>query len=225
MKSKDTHKNIHRVLIVDDHQIMRQGLAALIDQEDDLEVCDQAEDIHEALGAIERSKPDIAIVDLSLKECSGLDLIKDIQIRWPDLKIMVLSMHDESFYAERVLRAGAKGYVTKAEVATKVIDGLRAVLAGDIYVSQKISEKMLRKMVGGKNKVDMFPLDRLSDREFEVFELIGQGLQSKEVAERLHLSSKTIDAHRDHIKKKLDLDSATALLTYAVQWVQFERNP
>ena len=225
MKSKDIHENIHRVLIVDDHQIMRQGLATLIDQEDDLTVCDQAEDIHGALDAIERSKPDIAIVDLSLKECSGLDLIKDIQIRWPDLKIMVLSMHDESFYAERVLRAGAKGYVTKAEVATKVIDGLRAVLAGDIYISQKISEKMLRKMVGGKNKVDMFPLDRLSDREFEVFELIGQGLQSKEVAERLHLSSKTIDAHRDHIKKKLDLDSATGLLTYAVQWVQFERNP
>ncbi len=225
MKSKDTHKNIHRVLIVDDHQIMRQGLAALVDQEDDLTVCDQAEDIHGALDAIERSRPDIAIIDLSLKECSGLDLIKDVQIRWPDLKIMVLSMHDESFYAERVLRAGAKGYVTKAEVATKVIDGLRAVLAGDIYVSQKIAEKMLRKMVGGKNKVDMFPLDRLSDREFEVFELIGQGLQSKEVAERLHLSSKTIDAHRDHIKKKLDLDSATGLLTYAVQWVQFERNP
>ncbi len=225
MKSKDTHKNIHRVLIVDDHQIMRQGLAALVDQEDDLTVCDQAEDIHGALDAIERSRPDIAIIDLSLKECSGLDLIKDVQIRWPDLKIMVLSMHDESFYAERVLRAGAKGYVTKAEVATKVIDGLRAVLAGDIYISQKISEKMLRKMVGGKNKVDMFPLDRLSDREFEVFELIGQGLQSKEVAERLHLSSKTIDAHRDHIKKKLDLDSATGLLTYAVQWVQFERNP
>ena len=225
MKSKDTRENIHKVLIVDDHQIMRQGLATLIEQEDDLTVCDQADDIHGALDAIERSKPDIAIVDLSLKNCSGLDLIKDIQIRWPDLKIMVLSMHDESFYAERVLRAGAKGYVTKAEVATKVIDGLRAVLAGDIYISQKISEKMLRKMVGGKNKVDMFPLDRLSDREFEVFELIGQGLQSREVAERLHLSSKTIDAHRDHIKKKLDLDSATGLLTYAVQWVQFERNP
>ena len=139
--------------------------------------------------------------------------------------MIVLSMYDESFYAERCLRAGAKGYVTKAEASGKIVDGIRTVLAGEVYVSQEITSKMLRKLVGGSSDLDTFPIDRLSDREFQVFELIGRGSQTRDIAQRLSVSVKTVDAHRENIKKKLDLGSATELLTYAVRWVQFERRP
>jgi DNA-binding NarL/FixJ family response regulator len=220
-RSPQTRKT--RILIVDDHPIMRAGLAQLIGQEDDLTVCGEAEDPARALAAIEKFPPDLAVVDISLKEGSGIELIKDIRVRWPKLPVLVLTMHDESFYAERVLRAGARGYVTKAEASTKVVEGIRQVLAGGVYVSDKIASKMLCRLVGGGPDLDAWPIDRLSDRELEVFELIGQGLQTREIAQRLHLSVKTIEAHREHIKKKLDLDSASELLRYAVQWVEFER--
>jgi DNA-binding NarL/FixJ family response regulator len=211
------------VLIVDDHPIMRSGLAQLIAQEDDLELCGEAEDVHGALKAIEELEPDLAIVDIALKEGSGIELIKDIKVRWPKLPVLVLSMHDESFYAERVLRAGARGYVTKAEASSRVIEGVREVLKGGVYVSEKAASKMLGRLVAGGSTAPAFPIDRLTDREFEVFELIGQGLQTRQIAERLHVSVKTVDAHREHIKDKLDIGSATELLKYAVQWVQFER--
>ena len=211
------------VLIVDDHEIMRQGLMQLIAQESDLTVCCEAEDVPGALQAIEEFEPDVAIVDISLKEGNGIELIKDIKVRWPSFPVLVLSMHDESFYAERVLRAGARGYVTKGEASTRVIDGIRKVLDGGVYVSEQIASKMVTKMVGGGSHLDTFPIDRLSDREFEVFEWIGRGLQTREVAEKLHLSPKTVDAHREHIKTKLKLESATELLTYAVRWVQLEQ--
>ena len=224
MSTENANQIRKKVLIVEDHPIMRSGLAQLIGQESDLAICGEAEDVHGALKAIEKSKPDIAVVDISLKDSNGIELIKNIKIRWPELAVLVLSMHDESFYAERALRAGARGYVAKAEVSTKVIAGIRQVLSGKVYVSEKITSKMLSNLVGGTKDLDTFPIDRLSDREFEVFELIGQGSQTRQIAGKLHLSVKTVDAHRDHIKHKLNLNSATELLKYAVQWVQLEQD-
>ena len=212
-----------KVLVVDDHELMRMALVQLIGQEQDLVVCGETEDAPGALKAIEELKPDIAIVDISLKQSHGIELIKDIKVRWPDFLVLVLTMHDESFYAERVLRAGARGYVTKAEVSSKVIEGIRKVLDGEVYISDAMASKVLTKLVGQKGGQASFPIDTLSDREFEVFEMIGQGLQSREIARKLHLSRKTVDAHREHIKKKLSLETATDLLMYAVQWAQFER--
>jgi len=207
---------------VDDHPIMRQGLTSLLNQEDDLEVCGEAEDAGGALERIAETRPDLAVVDISLKDSNGIELIKDIKVRWPKLPVLVLSMHDETFYAERVLRAGAMGYITKAEVSNVIVKGIRKVLDGEVYVSEALASKMLSRVVGGAQAASS-PISKLSDREFEVFELIGQGLQTKEIAQRLHLSVKTIDSHRDHIKGKLEIDNATDLLKYAIQWTQFER--
>ena len=223
MGDNEDNANGKTVLIVDDHPIMRQGLAQLIAQEPGLTVCGEAEDAHGALQAIGQLQPDVAIVDIALKEGNGLELIKDIKIRYPKLAVLVLSMYDEAIYAERCLRAGARGYVTKAEASTKVIQALREVLRGGVYVSQQMASKMLRKLVSGDSDLDVFPMDRLSDREFQVFELIGQGLQTREIAKKLSLSVKTVDAHRENIKKKLNLGSATELLIYAVRWVQLDR--
>ena len=223
MRKPGSAQKVRAVLLVDDHEVMRMGLAQLIDQEPDLEVCAEAEDVAGALEAIERMTVDVAVVDISLKDSYGIDLVKDIKTRWPSLPVLVLSMHDESFYAERVLRAGARGYVTKAEASAKVIEGLRKVLDGGVYVSQTMYAKMLTKLVGGAGDQARFPIDTLSDREFQVFTLIGQGLKTRQIAQQLHLSTKTIDAHREHIKKKLLLDTATDLLMYAVQWAQFDR--
>ena len=223
MTSDPQTNTARKVLVVDDHELMRMALVQLIEQEPDLTVCGQADSAPAALKAIDQFHPDVAIVDISLKGSHGIELIKDIRIRWPDFLVLVLTMHDESFYAERALRAGAKGYVTKAELSSKVIDGIREVLDGAVYLSEAMTAKMLAKLVGKKGRTVSFPIDALSDREFEVFEMIGQGIQSREIAETLHLSVKTVDAHREHIKKKLGLASATDLLMYAVQWVQFER--
>ena len=210
-----------KVLIVDDHPIMRTGLAQLINVESDLEVCGDAEDAHGALDAVQRTRPDIVIVDISLKDSSGIELIKDIRIRHPKLPVLVLSMHDESFYAERVLRAGAHGYVTKSQAPTRVVEGIRRVLDGGVYVSETLTAKMLHKIVGGAEAGGGLLLDRLSDREFEVFEMIGKGRNKHEIAGKLHLSAKTIDAHRENIKKKLKISNAIDLLKYAIQWVEF----
>ena len=223
MSAKQKEPDKSKVLLVEDHPVMRQGLVMLIEQENDLTVCGEAEDVHGALEAIDQQGPNIVVVDISLKESSGLELIKDIKVRWPDLAVLVLSMHDESFYAERALRAGARGYVTKAEASAKVIDGIRQVLSGNVYVSEKVASKMLTRLVGAGTDLEKFPIDSLSDREFQIFELIGQGVETRDIAKQLHVSVKTVEAHREHIKKKLNLDSATELLKYAVQWVQFER--
>ncbi len=212
-----------RILVVDDHPIMRAGLAQLIAEEPDLAVCGEAADAHGALEAVETLQPDLAIVDITLKDSSGIDLIKDLRVRRPKLPVLVLSMHDEMFYAERALRAGARGYVTKSEVADRIIEAVRKVLAGEVYVSGKVADKMISSMVGGRSDPKAFPIDRLTDRELQVLELIGEGLQTREIAGRLHVSVKTVDAHREHIKRKLDLDGANELVKYAVQWVQFER--
>ena len=213
-----------RILIVDDHPLIRQGIRMLAEQEPDLEVCGEAESAAEALEVMERAACDLAVVDLTLKASSGLELIKDIRVRWPDVRILVLSMRDEGFYAERVLRAGARGYVTKEEGPAKVLEGIRKVLQGHIYVSDKMASKVMSKIVEGNLQPGGSPIDLLTDRELEVFELIGAGTPTREISRKLHISPKTVDSHREHIKDKLKLDSATELLKHAVEWVQSQRD-
>jgi len=210
------------VLIVDDHPIVRQGLAMLINQEQDLVVCGQAEDAHEAMRAVRESEPDMVIVDISLKETSGVELIKDLQVQHPDLPILTLSMHDEAVYGERALRAGARGYIMKQEATEKVVTAIRRVLEGEIYVSDGMAAKMVSKLVVGAGKRTGSPVERLSDRELEVFRMLGEGYNTREMAEKLHLSVKTIETYRAHIKDKLGLQDASELLRSAIQWVNTE---
>ncbi len=216
--SNKTDESKTRIFIVDDHPIVRQGLTELINHEQDLEVCGHAEDASEAMGTIKKLQPDMAIVDISLKETSGMELIKDIKVQYPNLVVLALSMHDESLYAERALRAGARGYVMKAEATEKVITAIRKILGGQIYVSDRMSAKMVRKLVEGGPDAGESAIERLSDRELEVFHLIGQGYGTRQIAERLHLSIKTIETYREHIKEKLNLADANELLQYAIQW-------
>jgi DNA-binding NarL/FixJ family response regulator len=211
------------VLIVDDHPIVRQGLAQLIDQEHDLHVCGQAEDAHAAMKAIRELAPDLAVVDISLKDTSGIELIKDIKVQHPGLPVLTLSMHDEGIYAERALRAGARGYVMKQEATERVVTAIRRVLAGEMYVSEGMAAKMVSKLVAGPAQAGGSPVDRLSDRELEVFRLIGTGYGTREMAEKLHLSVKTIETYRAHIKEKLDLLDANELLRTAINWVSAHR--
>ena len=207
------------VLIVDDHPIVRQGLALLINQEKDLEVCGQAEDAHEAMQAIGRLDPDMVIVDIGLKDTSGIELIKDLKIQHPDLPVLTLSMYDEAVYGERALRAGARGYVMKQEATEKVVTAIRCVLAGEVYVSSGMAAKMVSKFVGGGTRTAGSPADSLSDRELEVFRMIGEGFSTREMAEKLHLSIKTVETYRAHIKDKLGLEDANELLRSAIRWV------
>ncbi len=214
-----TAKTKTKILVVDDHPIVRQGLAELLNREDDLMVCGQAEDAHQAMQAIKALKPDMIIVDISLKETSGVELIKDIKARYPSLSVLALSMHDESMYAERVLRAGAEGYIMKAEATENIVMAIRKVISDQIYLSDRMGPRMLRKLVAAGTKVGASAIERLSDRELEVFRLIGQGYTTRQIAENLHLSIKTIETYRAHIKEKLNLANATKLLQYAIQWV------
>ena len=208
-----------RILIVDDHPIVRQGLAELINHESDLVVCGQAEDAHEAIKAIKDLSPTMAIIDISLKETSGLELIKDIHSQYPDLPVLALSMHDEMLYAERALRAGAMGYIMKQEATENVIVAVRRILGGEIYVSDRMAARMVRKLVTGQIETTTSQVASLSDRELEVFHLIGKGHGTRQISERLHLSVKTIETYRAHIKEKLNLADAAELLQYAIQWV------
>ncbi len=211
-----------RVLILDDHPIVRMGLSQLIGSESDMEVCAEAESGPEALKLAEAEKPDVAVVDLSLREGSGLDFIKDMQARMPDVLLLVLSMHEETFYAERALRAGARGYIAKEEGTEKVVTGIRAIAAGRVYVSERMQERLLRRMVGGADFSES-PIDSLTDRELQVFEMLGQGMPTRQVADKLHLSVKTIESHRERIKDKLGADGASDLLKQAIEWVQSRR--
>jgi DNA-binding NarL/FixJ family response regulator len=207
-----------RLILVDDHPVVRDGLRAVLSQEAGFEVVGDAESAFKALRIIEESKPDLVVIDLMLKESSGLDLIKDIRIRYPKIAMLVLSMRDEAFYAERALRAGARGYIVKEEGCAVVVEAIRKVLSGQIYLSDRLASKMIGAYVGG-SAMSPSPVERLTDRELQVFELIGRGLPSREIADRLHLSVKTIDAHRENLKRKLGLDSATALLKQAIEWI------
>ena len=214
--------NKAKILIVDDHPLVREGLADLVNKEKDLVVCGQAEDAYQAMEAIRELKPDMAIVDISLKETSGLELIKDIKIQHPGLPILTLSMHEESVYAERALRAGAKGYIMKREATKKVVTAIRKVLRGQLYLSEKMTTRLVRKFVDGKPEAGTSPIDRLTDRELEVFSLLGRGNGTRQISEQLHLSVKTIETYRSRIKEKLNLTSASELLQHAFQWVNSE---
>lgn len=210
------------IFLVDDHPIVRQGLTRLINGEKDLTVCGEAESAEQAMTALETQQPDLAIVDLSLKGLSGLTLIKEIKTRFPQVSILVVSMHGEAFYAERVLRLGAKGYVMKQEAPDTILKAIRLVLRGELYVSEPLAKRLLRTVVAGEpgDRADESPLQRLSDRELEVFGLIGRGLGTRQIAEQLYLSVKTVESYREHIKDKLQLENATELLQQAIQWTQ-----
>jgi DNA-binding NarL/FixJ family response regulator len=213
-------KNKARVFIVDDHPLLRQGISAVLNQEPDMLVCGDADNAIEAMDAIERLQPDIAIVDLSLRNSNGLNLIKDLHIRCSRIPVIVLSMHSESFYAERALRAGARGYLPKEEGTHQLAEAIRRVLRGEISLSQSMASSLIKKVAGGQSSNSLE--ETLSDRELEVFELLGSGLGTRQIAERLHLSVKTVESHRENIKVKLQLTSGTDLVKHAVQWVQTE---
>jgi DNA-binding NarL/FixJ family response regulator len=213
-----------KIFIVDDHPIIRQGLKELIDQEPDLLVCGEADNAMDATRAIKALLPDVAIVDISLnKDMSGLDLIKEIKTKYPSMLTLVLSMHDETIFAERVLKAGARGYVMKEEATEKVLVAIRRILSGNVYLSDRVSGKILAKITGTRPEDTISGIDSLSDRELEVFELIGIGLGTREIADKLYLSVKTIEAHRMHIREKLKLKNSTELLQHAIQWARSEK--
>jgi DNA-binding NarL/FixJ family response regulator len=207
-----------KVLVVDDHPIVRQGLALLINRESDLMVCGEAEDARMAMQSIITAKPDIMVVDISLNGPDGLDLLKDIRTRYPELPVLILSMHDESIYAERALRAGAQGYIMKQEASEKVLLALRRILSNEIYVSERIANRMLQRFIGSPNEGRPSSIADLTDRELEVFRLIGEGHSTRQIAEQLHISVKTVESYQAHIKEKLSLRSARELVQHAIQW-------
>jgi DNA-binding NarL/FixJ family response regulator len=215
---QNKNKRPSRVLIVDDHPAVREALALRIGMQCDLEVCGEAADIAEAVRLVGESRPDVAVLDISLKTGNGLDLIKRISDRADTIRILVWSTHSEALYAERCLRAGALGYVNKDQATDKIVDAIRRVLEGKVYLSDEMAEKMLHRAVGDGKDVTRSPLDALADRELEVFRLIGGGVKTAEIAERLHLSVKTVETYRDRIRKKLDLSDGTKLAHYATQW-------
>jgi DNA-binding NarL/FixJ family response regulator len=202
---------------VDDHPIVRQGLALFIEREPDLMVCGEAEDVTSALQAIRESTPDFVILDISLDGRDGLELLKTLRVRHPNLPVLVLSMHDESVYAERSLRAGANGYIMKQEAADKVITAIRQILGGDVYLSDRLTKRMLQQFVHGSIS-PRDPLAKLSDRELEVFRLIGAGHGTRQIADELHVRAKTVESYQAHIKEKLALRNARELVQHAVEW-------
>lgn len=204
------------VLIVDDHPIVRQGLSQLINAEDDLEVCGNAATVEEALQSLGKSYPDVVIVDLSLAHSDGLELIKEIRSETRDLPVLVLSMHDENMYAERLLSAGANGYIMKQAAADQLLIALRRVLAGGVYVSEQLGSSMIERIAGNDPKKTSNPIERLSNRELQVLNLIGRGKTTREIAENLTLSVKTVESHRQRIKKKLNLQTSAQLVQFAV---------
>jgi DNA-binding NarL/FixJ family response regulator len=212
-----------RILVVDDHPIVRQGLALLLNREPDLVVCGEAEEAAGAMHVLASSRPDVLIVDISLSGPDGLDLLKNIRASHPALPVLILSMHDESVYAERALRAGANGYIMKQEATDKVLDALRRILAGEIYVSDHIANKLLKHYITGSGTLRNSSISDLSDRELEVFRLIGEGHGTRQIAEELHLSVKTVESYQAHIKEKLALRSARELMQRAIQWSMNEK--
>jgi DNA-binding NarL/FixJ family response regulator len=207
-----------KVFVVDDHPIVRQGLALLINRESDLTVSGEAEDAQTAMQAVVAARPDIMVVDISLNGPDGLDLLKEIRMRYPDLPVLILSMHDESIYAERALRAGAQGYIMKQEATEKVLVALRRILSHEIYVSERIANRMLQRYIGSRSTGGPPSIADLTDRELEVFRLIGEGHSTRQIAEELHISVKTVESYQAHIKEKLSLRTARELVQHAIQW-------
>jgi DNA-binding NarL/FixJ family response regulator len=212
-----------RILIVDDHPIVRQGISQLINQEADLIVCGQAEEVHAALDAIATLKPDFLIIDISLNGPDGLDLLKTIRLRDAAVPVLILSMHDENLYAERALRAGANGYIMKQEATDNVLIAIRRIVNGEIYVSDRMAKRMLMQFAGNTT-TKRSPIEGLSDRELEVFRLIGEGHATRRIAEELHLSVKTVETYQAHLKDKLALKTGRELVQHAIRWVTTTQN-
>src|SRR5271170_3962760 len=206
-----------RILVVDDHPIVRQGLALMVNREADLVVCGEAEDANSAMLVLASARPDVLIVDISLNGPDGLDLLKNIRTTHPTLPVLILSMHDESIYAERALRAGANGYIMKHEATERVLVAIRRILGGEIYVSDRMANRMLHQRFGGSSGGSLSKVDELTDRELEVFRLIGEGHTTRQIAEVLHLSVKTVETYQAHIKEKLSLRSGRELVQHAIQ--------
>jgi DNA-binding NarL/FixJ family response regulator len=207
----------HKVLLVDDHPLVRRGLADLLGREPDIEVCGEACEVSEAIDEVERTHPDLLIIDLTLKGGHGIDLIEKVKAKDERIKMLVSSMHDEMLFAERILRAGAMGYVTKQESPETLLSAIRQVLRGEVYLSPRMTSRLLHQVVGGTLPQES-PLQSLSNREIEVFEMIGQGLTTLQIARRLELSPKTVETHREKIKQKLNLKNSAELSRRAVQW-------
>jgi DNA-binding NarL/FixJ family response regulator len=208
------------IMLVDDHPMTRAGLAQLINKQPELQVCCEAGDPSQALLAIPTFKPDLILTDITMPGRSGMEFIRDVLAVHADLPILVVSMHDELIYAERALRAGARGYIMKEAGGEKLLGAIARVLSGHVYVSEKLSATLLDSLTGHRPRGSNSPIEKLSDREFEVFQLIGQGKSTRGIATQLHLSPKTVDVHRGHIKEKLELTDATSLVRYAVRWVE-----
>jgi DNA-binding NarL/FixJ family response regulator len=209
-----------KILVVDDHPMTRSGVVHLLNKQADMIVCGEAGSPAEALGGLAQAPPDLMLTDMTMPGRSGIEFIKDVLALHPNLPILILSMHDEAIYAERALRAGARGYVMKEAGGEKLLMAIQRVLNGQVYLSEEMSAKILDNLSGKKPRGSQSPIEKLSDREFEVFQLIGQGKSTREIASQLHLSPKTVDVHRGHIKEKLELTDATSLVRHAVRWVE-----
>ena len=220
-KSKPAAKS--RILLVDDHRMVLNGYKLMLDAEPDLAVCATATSVQEALTAIEREPPVLVVTDLTMAGRGGLDLIKDLAALHPGLRILVCSMHDETLYAERALRAGAKGYVMKDADGTTFLSAIRRVLGGQIFMSDKLAARVLDSFAGARPRGSDSPLKKLSDREFEIFRLFGEGKTAKEIAAQLNLSPKTVSVHRDHIKEKLEFATSAEMIRQAVRYVETEQ--
>jgi DNA-binding NarL/FixJ family response regulator len=207
-----------RVLLVDDHALVRQGMAAIINEQPDMTVCGEADGVRSAIAAVAETEPNVALVDLSIKDGDGLELLRDIRSRFPDVRTLVISMYDETVYAERALRAGAKAYLMKAEAARTVIAAIRLVLRGGTYLSPRMSARLADQSQRGPEGAGKSGSDRLSDRELQVLRCVGRGMSTREIADELFISVKTVEAHREHIKEKLGLVSAGELLRYAIEY-------
>ncbi|WP_395751101.1 response regulator [Prosthecobacter sp.] len=212
--------NSYKVLLVEDHPMFREHLGQLIDRDLGMSICGEADNIRDAMRLILETKPDIAIVDITLHGSSGLELLKDIKAQGLDINVLVLSMHDEELYAERALRAGAKGYITKNEASTEVIEAIRCVMKGDVYASRQMTAKLLERMTQKRNNTELAGMETLADRELEVFQMLGRGKSTREIAQTLNLGESTVETYRARIKEKLQLRSAAELYLRAGQWVR-----
>ena len=222
--NEKTRDNAHTILVVDDHSVVRHGLASLLAREKDFVIIGEAGSYEEALEALAKQTPDVAIVDITLKDKSGLDLIRDAREKYPDIKYLVLSMHDESVYAEKALRAGAQGYVMKEKADEVIVDALRTVLRGEVFVSSEMATRILNRTTKGeKGETPEYGIEALTERETEVFQGIGQGLSTRKIADKLGLSDRTVEVHRAHIKRKLQCEDAAQVFREAVRWVEQQR--
>lgn len=217
-KCQSAAKMRHKVLVVDDHPMTRYGIVRLIEQEPDLVVCGEAENASRALAAVRALKPQVVLTDLTMPGGEGLEFVKDVRSLHPEVAVLVVSMHDEALYAERALRAGARGYIMKNEGGEKLVEAIRQVLQGKTYVSENMSGKVLEIFSHRRRRADDTTIGKLTDREFEVFRLLGQGMTTREIGQQLRLSTKTVETHRLHVREKLGLKSGPALIKYAVRW-------